>query len=175
MSLLYAKKSRSLQQSVLIKGFKLSWTQSLSLYVAVLNSVSVSLCRCLELSLCLSMSLSWTQSLSLYVAVLNSVSVSLCPGVKLVVRTYQLWQLPGQGGWHWTKPEVVCCLRQFLATFLVSPPFICLWDRLLSMLRKTTQMSFLLLREEISVVTARRTSANAKQTLMHSTHSHKTH
>ena len=39
-----------------------------------------------------------------------------CWGVRLVVRTYQLWQLPGQGRWHPRRSVVldVQCLHQFL-------------------------------------------------------------
>ena len=40
-------------------------------------------------------------------------------GVKLVIRTYQLWQLPGQGRWHWMRSVVVHCIHQFQATSLV--------------------------------------------------------
>ena len=53
-----------------------------------------------------------------------------CWGVKFGVRTYQLWQLPGQHGWLWMievsgsslLTSVSGCITNF-------PPFICMWDR----------------------------------------------
>ena len=68
-------------------------------------------------------------------------SLSVSPwggGVKLVAKTYQLRQLPGQGGWHQTRSMVFHCrdphrelwhwLRQLPATLLEIPLFICMWD-----------------------------------------------
>ena len=43
-----------------------------------------------------------------------------CWGVKSVVRMYQLWQLPGQSGWHQMRSVVLHCPCQFLATLPVS-------------------------------------------------------
>ena len=33
-----------------------------------------------------------------------------CQGVKSVVRTCQLWQLPGQAGWHWVSGTLLVSL-----------------------------------------------------------------
>ena len=58
-----------------------------------------------------------------------SVSESLrCWGVKLDVRTYQLWQLPGQSGWQWTR-SVSGCITSFLL-------FICMQDWHISQLSR---------------------------------------
>ena len=42
-------------------------------------------------------------------------------GGKWFIRTYQLWQLPGQGGWPWMRSGVVHCLCQSPTTLLVPP------------------------------------------------------
>ena len=55
---------------------------------------------------------------------LSDVAVSLMLGCE--VRTYQLQQLPGQGGWHWIRSAVIC-LRQFLAALLISLNSIMSW------------------------------------------------
>ena len=44
-----------------------------------------------------------------------------CWGVKFGVRTYQLWQLPGQHGWLWMiEVSGSSLLNQFLAALLIS-------------------------------------------------------
>ena len=73
----------------------------------------------------------------------QSLQLCLCWGVRLVVRTYQFWQLPGQGGWHWTMSVVGHSLHQFSATLLVSCcSFACRTDNISQhsiMLQKTPQ------------------------------------
>ena len=72
-------------------------------------------------------------SLSVCLSVSVSLSVSPPPpphpppplslwhwGVKLVVKICQLWQPPGQGGWHQMRSAAVHCLCHFLATLLTS-------------------------------------------------------
>ena len=57
----------------------------------------------------------FTQSLSFFLSGSLSVSLSLRGwGAKLVAKTYQLWQLPGHGGWHQ--------IRSFTVWILTSVP-----------------------------------------------------
>ena len=51
--------------------------------------------------------------------------------MKSVVRSQQIWQLPGQVWWHWTRSVVGHCLYQFPAAYLISPghgSFHCLYQ-----------------------------------------------
>ena len=74
--------------------------------------------ECIELKALSSLSLSLSLlSVSLSLSLSQSVC---CQHVKLNVGPYQLWQLPGQGGWHWTRSAAVHCLHLFSAALLVS-------------------------------------------------------
>ena len=88
---------------------------------------------------------------------LSSLSLSLTQslwhqGVKLVVRNYALWQLPGQGGWHRMRSVVIHCLHQLPAALLVPcHSFACGTDHILQLsvlswrtMRKTLPEFFLL-------------------------------
>ena len=107
------------------------WHSALYNFVVCCSVVQLLLCAVLCFSLCGGFSrITFAVWCSLLCGFHHAVVVwlLLCD-VKWVVRMYQLWQLPGQGGWHQTRLVVVHCLCQFPAVLLVShPSFACVTD-----------------------------------------------